>query len=60
MTLEEAIEINYGTRAYHLKVGDPDAADAIQLGIEALKWYKQFRPQLDNGEYMLLKGETKE
>ena len=33
---------------------------ALKLGEEALKRFKQFRPKLDNGKYLLLPGETEE
>jgi hypothetical protein len=38
----------------------PDLDQALRLGIEALKRFKQLRPRLDNGKFLYLPGETEE
>jgi len=60
MTIDEAIkqleEPGWRTTAYH----PPEYTEAIQLGIEALKWFKKYRNMVDFHEGELLPGENLE
>lgn len=58
MNIDKAIAILYSILLF-VKPGDPpDEHDAISLGIEALKWVKDWRTIIhDSGDYRL-PGET--
>ena len=60
MTIDEAIlQLKVWTKADERDL-PIRVKDAIQLGIEALKWVKKYRGCLDFHEYDLLPGETEE
>jgi len=60
MTLPEAIKINKDVRAVHLLHGEMFAADAIQLGIEAMKRDLHNRRVDNHPDQALLPGETED
>ncbi|MBA7677099.1 hypothetical protein ES703_85347 [subsurface metagenome] len=60
MTIDKAIEILTTERERNFNYFNPDRKDALQLGIEAMKHYKEVRPIEVSKYYPLLPGETKE
>lgn len=60
MKLEKAIEINKDTIAFHLLKREIDAATAIKLGSEALKFRQRWEEQEGEDDFPRLPGETEE
>jgi len=58
MTIDEAIKILTLDRKMEFEGNSNDLEDALQLGIEALRKWKQMRPKLAHGKRLLLPGET--
>ena len=60
MTIDEAIEILNQHIHHSPGLLYPDTKDAIKLGIEALKFFKEFQRVTGNDPDTLLQGETEE
>ncbi|GAH94550.1 unnamed protein product [marine sediment metagenome] len=60
MNPDKAIELNKESEQSLRKHKFIDHADAIQLGIEALKREKEYRPRTEPRNFDLLPGETPE
>lgn len=60
MNLEKAIEINNSILDGTYDHRDEDMETALQLGIEALKWFKEWRAPQYPAPYIRLPGETEE
>lgn len=60
MTIDTAIELNKQAVESLQKGKHPTHAEAVQLGIEALKWKKRWSACFSPENYKLLPGETKE
>ncbi len=60
MTIDEAVEILTLDKALEFEGSANDLEDALQLGIEALKWEKECRENAPRENWLLLPGETKE
>lgn len=58
MTIEEAIDKNVDVQAELARKGQLKKADAVQLGIEALNWYREQRAKRGATRTMWLPGET--
>lgn len=58
MNIEKAIEINNDQHNYFYKHANPDIKDAIKLGIEALKGYREGRTKPGGMFFHHLPGET--
>jgi len=59
MKLGRAIRVNEDNRDFFEAHGFDDCAEALQLGIEALKRIQRQRKSLEPNEVQLLPGETK-
>ena len=59
MTLDQAIKIQTIHNDHNPNFTDAQRREAHQLGIEALKWVKRYRPDNKTDKWSLLPGETK-
>ena len=60
MKLEEAIKLLHKYRHIDDELCIEDVNEALELGIEALKWVKRYRPDNKTDRWSPLPGETKD